>query len=71
MPEPLAFKSGKDLGEEARTAAVEQVTCVDCGRTETDERAYEEGWQIDPAVCPDCLHWTLTAEGECCAGGAS
>jgi hypothetical protein len=70
MPEPIAFKSGKDLGEEARGALVETVTCIECGK-ETDEQAYDEGWQIDPDVCPDCLHWTLTPEGECCCGGAS
>ena len=44
---------------------------VDVGLTfETDDRAYDEGWQIDPVVCPDCLRWTLTAEGECCSGAA-
>jgi hypothetical protein len=71
MPEPIAFKSGRDLGEETVIGLIERVTCVACGKVETDDRAYEEGWQIDPVVCPDCLHWTLTAEGECCAGGAS
>jgi hypothetical protein len=71
MPEPITFKSGKDLGEEAADGLVETVTCSDCGKTETDERAYDEGWQIDPVVCPDCLRWTLTAEGECCLRGAS
>ena len=71
MPEPMAFKSGKDLGEETGNAVVETVTCSDCGRVETDDRAYDEGWQIDPVVCPDCLRWSLTAEGECCCGGAS
>ena len=71
MPEPIAFKSGRDLGEETVIGLIERVTCLACGKVETDDRAYEEGWQIDPVVCPDCLHWTLTAEGECCAGGAS
>ena len=71
MPELVAFKSGKDLGEETVTELIEQVTCVACGKMETDDQAYEEGWQVDPVVCPDCLRWTLTAEGECCAGSAS
>jgi hypothetical protein len=71
MPELIAFKSGKDQGEETRIALVETVTCIECGKVETDEQAYDEGWQIDPVVCPDCLHWTLTPEGECCCGGAS
>jgi hypothetical protein len=71
MPEPITFKSGKDLGEEVEDGLVETVTCIDCGKMATDERAYDEGWQIDPVVCPDCLRWTLTAEGECCLGGAS
>jgi hypothetical protein len=71
MPEPITFKSVKDLAEEAADGLVEKVTCIECGRVESDDRAYDEGWQIDPVVCPDCLRWTLTAEGECCCGGAS
>jgi hypothetical protein len=71
MPEPVAFKSGKDLGEETVTELVEKVICVACGKTETDDQAFEEGWQIDPVVCPDCLRWSLIAEGESCCGGAS
>ena len=71
MPELVAFRSGKDLGEETVTELVEKVTCIACGKTETDDRAYDEGWQIDPVVCPDCLRWTLTAQGECCCGSAS
>jgi len=72
MPEPIAFKSGKDQGEETRTAFVETVICIECGKVETDEQAYNEGWLIDPVVCPDCLHWTLTDAGEaCCCGGVS
>ena len=65
-PEPVGFKSGKDLGEEIRADFVETVKCVDCGRTEPEDSAYDNGWQIDPVVCPDCLRWVLTAAGECC-----
>lgn len=64
--EPASFKSGKDLGEEIRADFVETVQCVDCGRTEPEDSAYDHGWQIDPVVCPDCLRWGLTAVGECC-----
>lgn len=71
MPERIAFKSGKDLGEETANVLGETMTCGACGRVESDDRAYDEGWQIDPVVCPDCLHWTLTAEGEYYCGGAS
>jgi len=66
QPERSAFKSGKDLGEEIRADFVETVKCVDCGRTEPEDSAYDNGWQIDPVVCPDCLRWVLTAAGECC-----
>lgn len=66
MCEPIAFKSGKDLGEETRTASVDTMTCAGCGKVESDEKAYEEGWQLDPAVCPDCLRWSLTDRGEFC-----
>lgn len=70
MPELVTFKSGKD--QETTAACVESVKCVACGNTTTDDRAYEEGWQIDPVVCRDCLRWSLTAEGEsCCCGGSS
>jgi hypothetical protein len=71
MPDLIAFKSGKDHGEETRIAFVEMVTCIECSKVETDEQAYDEGWQLDPVVCPDCLRWTLTPEGESCCGGAS
>jgi hypothetical protein len=71
MSGAIAFKSGKDLGEETRVDDEETVTCEGCGTVESADRAYEAGWQIEPAVCPDCLRWTLTDEGECCCGGAS
>lgn len=41
MPEPLAFKSGKDLGEETRADDEDTVTCEACGAVESDERAYD------------------------------
>lgn len=66
MSEPLAFKSGRDLGE--AVADEEHVECVACGRSESDERAYEEGWQFVPAVCPNCLRWTAVENESCCFG---
>jgi hypothetical protein len=71
MAELIAFKSGRDLGEETRLASMDTVTCVGCDKVETDERAYDEGWQMEPPVCPACLHWTLTDLGECCSGGVA
>lgn len=71
MNEPITFKSGKDLGEETRTDDDDTITCAGCGNVESDERAFEAGWQMEPPVCPDCLRWSLTDEGECCCGGAS
>jgi hypothetical protein len=64
MPELIAFKSGKDLGEETRIGDDETVTCVDCGAVESDESAYQSGWQMEPPVCPDCLRWTVV--DTCC-----
>jgi hypothetical protein len=64
--ERSAFRSGKNLGEEIRADFVETLTCVDCGRTEPEDSAYDNGWQIDPVVCPDCLRWVVTDAGECC-----
>jgi ribosomal protein S27E len=64
--QPAGFKSGKDLGEEIRADFMDTVTCVDCGKTEPEDSAYDNGWQIDPVVCPDCLRWVVTATGECC-----
>ena len=68
MPELVAFKSGKDLGEETRVADEDTVTCVDCGAVESDESAYQSGWQFVPPVCPQCLRWTAVADETCCFG---
>lgn len=70
MSEVIEFKSGKDIAKEASVEDDESVTCVDCGTRESDQRAYENGWQFAPAVCPDCLRWTLAAE-DCCFGRTS
>lgn len=65
MPEVLAFKSGKDLGEETRIEDEDTVVCVDCGAVEPDETAFQKGWQLVPPVCPDCLRWTIVDETRC------
>lgn len=70
MPEPAAFKSGKDLAEEP-SFDDETVTCADCGAIEPDAIAYEGGWQLDPPVCPSCLRWYAVAADTCCAGSRS
>lgn len=41
------------------------VTCVSCHAVETDGAAYEQGWQFEPPVCPDCLRWE-TVDLDCC-----
>jgi hypothetical protein len=71
MAEAVAFKSGKDLGEETRVEDEDTVTCVSCGAVESDQSAYEGGWQLAPAVCPDCLQWIVVADEACCCGGPS
>jgi hypothetical protein len=71
MPEVVAFKSGKDLEEESRADEAETVACVDCGAVESDEVAYQNGWQLASAVCPDCLRWAVVGEEACCAGRPS
>lgn len=71
MSEIAAFKSGKDLAEETRVDDEETVTCIDCGAVESDQSAYQTGWQLVPAVCPDCLRWTLVADETCCYGKPS
>jgi hypothetical protein len=48
-----AFKAGKDLVVDKET-----VTCEAGGeRAASRVAAAERGWQLDPPVCPDCLHW--------------
>ena len=59
MPDVVAFKSGKDLGERADEDA---VSCVDCGAMESDDAAYQQWWQLVPPVCPNCLRWKLADE---------
>ena len=77
MPPRPGFRRRAEIlaGERSRERGGRQlretVICSACGKIETDDRAYAEGWQIEPVVCPDCLRWTLTAEGECCSGAAS
>jgi len=71
MSEVVAFKSGKDLGEETSIADEERVTCVDCGTSASDQSAYDGGWQFAPPVCPDCLRWIALREDACCHGSSS
>lgn len=66
MPELVAFKSGKDLGEEPRVDDDDTVTCIDCGTVEPDESAHQNGWQLEPPVCPGCLRWVAVADETCC-----
>lgn len=70
MPELVAFKSGKDLGEETRVGDEETVTCVDCGAVESDQSAFDSGWQLAPPVCPNCLRWVV-ADETCCFESSS
>lgn len=67
MPERVAFKSGKDLGEEKGVCSDETMTCSDCGAVQSDRSAYEEGWQLAPPVCPNCLT-RLIGDEVCCFG---
>lgn len=55
MDTKIAFKAGKDLGSEAGIAAQQSITCESC---EATEAAADAGWQLEPSVCPDCLHWS-------------
>jgi len=66
--EDVSFKSGKDLGGDARDL-VGDVSCVGCGRNEETDRAIEEDWQFDPVVCPACIRWEPILAAECCTGG--
>ena len=71
MPQVAAFKSGKDLGQQIRVSDDDTVTCVDCGTVESDQSAYDTGWQLAPPVCPDCLRWVAVADETCCIGRPS
>ncbi|HEX8254182.1 MAG TPA: hypothetical protein VF846_13640 [Thermoanaerobaculia bacterium] len=64
MSEVVAFKSGKDLAPEGDLVEDDAVACADCEVRASDERAYVEGWQLDPPVCPNCLRWSTT--DACC-----
>jgi hypothetical protein len=57
--EPVAFTRGCDVGRETRTADVETITCLACGRTRSQDAIDRELWQLEPPVCPDCLRWEL------------
>ena len=64
MSEVVAFKSGKDLAPEGDLAEDDAVVCADCAVRTSDERAYLDGWQFDPPVCPECLRWVVA--DSCC-----
>lgn len=68
MSEVVVFKRGSDLSEDTRIDEEDTVTCVDCGAVESDQGAYENGWQFAPPVCPKCLRWVLVDEA-CCSEG--
>jgi hypothetical protein len=57
MPKAMLFKSGRDLGTETNIDEDDTVTCLGCSTVQTDQAAYEGGWQLVPPVCPDCLSW--------------
>jgi len=65
MPEVTTFKSGKDLDRRTRFDDQDTVSCVDCGAMEADQSAFENGWQLSPPVCPNCLRWVLTDDETC------
>jgi hypothetical protein len=44
---------------------------VDCGAVESNQSAYDNGWQLAPAVCPDCLRWVAVVDETCCFGRPS
>jgi hypothetical protein len=68
MSEPVAFKSGRDLASEEADETDEVVVCAVCGKKPADETVCAEGEQVVPPLCPDCLRWALTGDGECCFG---
>ena len=59
MPEVLPFKRGSD---QTRTDDEDTVTCLCCGKVQSDQAAQEHTWQLVPPVCPDCLRWELVDE---------
>ncbi len=61
----------RDPGEATRADDEDTVTCVDCGAVEPDQSAYDNGWQLWPPVCPNCLRWVLAGEEACCFGRPS
>ncbi len=71
MAECTMFKSGKDLGEETQVDDDDTVICVACRAVESDESAFQNGWQLVPPVCPNCLRWALVEDAECCFGRPS
>lgn len=66
MSEVVAFKSGKDIGEEPSLAGEERLTCRACGAITTPQAAYETAWQFAPPICPCCRSQTLERCESCC-----
>ena len=58
MEGEVAFKRGSDLTGSVVPHGMRSITCVNCGARTESEAAKEQGWQVRPPICPDCLTWT-------------
>jgi hypothetical protein len=71
MDGEVAFKRGADLRSEAGIVAQQRVCCESCGATEATAAATDAGWQVEPAVCPDCLRWSAVRNASLVADRAA
>jgi hypothetical protein len=61
----VVFLCGRDAVGEVRSDDDEWVSCTVCHRLESQEAIYAAGWEFDPLVCPDCLHWEALPGCDC------
>lgn len=59
--EALCFKRGSDLVAQPEALLNEIASCESCGAHIEAAAAADNGWQVAPPVCPDCLRWVASA----------
>lgn len=70
MCEPLLNASGTEIAAALGIDDRGILTCTECGAIDEEESAYDNGWQLTPPLCPDCLRWVAVATDEtCCFDG--
>lgn len=62
MDREVAFKKGSDQAS-VTADVVESLACESCSVRVDPRAARDDGWQVTPPVCPECLRWNVVDDG--------